>query len=82
MLMAVGLTYGILFGQSGVSRYFDLRGAFVERSAMVQARVTRNELLRDRLEGLRTSDEVLEEIARIQLSVVAEDEIVYVYADR
>ena len=77
--MAVGLLYGILFGNQGIQRFLELRTTFVQRSAEVYKRVERNRELRTRLHGLRNSDEVLAEIARINLGVVDEDEIVYVF---
>lgn len=80
--MALGLTYGIVLGQQGVSRYLELSKAYEERSAMVRSRVERNESVRERLVGLRTSDEVLEKTARLQLGVVEENEIVYVFGPR
>ena len=77
--MAVGLLYGIVFGNQGVARYLELRTTFKERSAEVFKRVERNSELRNRLLGLRSSDEVLAETARINLGMVYEDEIVYVF---
>ena len=77
--MAVALLYGILFGNQGIQRFLELRTTFVERSAEVYKRVERNSDLRMRLYGLRNSDEVLAEIARMNLGVVDEDEIVYVF---
>jgi len=77
--MAVALLYGILFGNQGIPRYLELRSNFVERSAEVYKRVERNSELRDRLHGIRSSDEVLAETARIHLGMVDEDEIVYVF---
>jgi cell division protein FtsB len=77
--MAVALLYGILFGNQGIPRFMELRTTFVERSAEVYKRIERNSELRHRLHGLRSSDEVLAEAARINLGMVDEDEIVYVF---
>jgi cell division protein FtsB len=77
--MAVALLYGILFGNQGIPRFMELRTTFVERSAEVYKRVERNSELRHRLNGLRSSDEVLAEAARLNLGMVDEDEIVYVF---
>ena len=57
--MAVGVLYGILFGNQGIQRFLELRTTLVDRSAAVYKRVERNRELRARLHGLRNSDEVL-----------------------
>jgi cell division protein FtsB len=78
-VMGLAMAHGILFGNQGIPRYLELRRAFVERSAKAYQRMERNQALSERLEGLRTSDRVLEEIARVHLGVVEDDEIVYVF---
>ncbi len=77
--MGVALLYGILFGDQGVRRFLELRGTFADRSTEVRKRVERNSELRNRLAGLRSSDEALAETARVNLGMVDEDEIVYVF---
>ena len=78
-LIGLAMGHGILFGNQGIPRYLELRRAFSERSAKAYERMERNQSLSERLEGLRTSDRVLEEVARVQLGVVDDDEIVYVF---
>jgi cell division protein FtsB len=80
--MAVALLYGILFGDQGIPRFLELRTTFAERSVAVRKRVERNSDLRIRLSGLRSSDEILAETARVNLGMVDEDEIVYVFRPR
>ena len=51
----------------------------VFRIGEAHGRITRNRALLERLDGLRTDERVLEEIARSSLGVAGEDEIVYVF---
>ena len=78
-VMGLAMAHGILFGNQGIPRYLELRRAFVDRSAKAHQRMERNQSLAERLDGLRTSDRVLEEVARVHLGVVDDDEIVYVF---
>jgi len=80
--LALILTGGVLFGRHGAGRYLTLREDLARRSKQAVQRINRNRDMIERLEGLRTDDRVLEEVARSTLGVVDEDEIVVVFDDR
>ena len=81
LLAALGvvLSGGIAFGGHGVGRYLTLREDLARRSKQAVDRIGRNREMLEKLEGLRTDDRVLEEVARSTLGVVDEDEIVVVF---
>jgi len=81
LVIVVVLLYGILLGHQGIGRYLALQKRLAVRSADASQRIERNRLLRDRLEGLRTNERFLEEVARSTLGVVRQDELVLVFRD-
>jgi len=77
-LLCVSLCYAIVLGNNGVRSYLALRRTLSQRAAQAQQRIVRNHDLQQRLQGIRSNQRVLEEIARARLGVVGADEIVYV----
>ena len=77
--VALVLAGNILFSRHGVGHYLSLREDLARRSKQAVERIVRNREMNERLEGLRTDDRVLEEVARSTLGVVDEDEIVVVF---
>ena len=78
-IVTLALVYDILLGNHGLRRYLELRSVLETRSAEAYRRIVRNRTLLERLAGLRSDPRVLEEIARSNLGVVGEDEIVFVF---
>jgi len=83
LLAAVGvaLVYTILCGGQGVRRYVELRHDLDMREGQAYERITRNLAMSEHLEGLRTDNRVLEQVARSTLGVVDENEIVIVFRE-
>lgn len=80
-VLGAGLVYAVACGRHGVQRYLELRRDLDRRGGQAYQRIERNRDMLERLQGLRTDDRVLEEVARSTLGVVDENEIVIVFRD-
>ncbi len=78
---ALVLAYSLLFGRQGVPKAMGLQTELAGRRAETLALIRSNATLRDKLEGLRHDERVIEEEAR-EMGMVRPDEVVLLLKSR
>lgn len=71
------VAWSVLFGADGISRLLDLQDKRQDLGAATVQRMQENAALRDQIAKLREDSLHLEALARRQLGLVREDEVVY-----
>ncbi len=66
--------YHLWWGQDGVSSYFLSRAQLVAQNTKITTLTERNNVLKAQLDDLKTGEEAVEELARIKLGMIREDE--------
>jgi len=81
LAVACVLVYSLMLSRNGVRRFTALRSTLTERSHEAYQRIVRNRLLAEEISALQNDDRKLEEIARMRLGVVGQDEVVFVFPE-